>query len=153
MKREKGGGKGNADDVTDVDLLFCVCEKRIDVDFHNNDMEHNTRYRVKYVQTRCFVPTQQQRPQSSVSFCLSCVFSSSGFLGDGDVVTQAIHDAQLLLRSHNTGGRERDRDRERERDGSRKMVSSCPNYAVHTHTLKRSVCPEPPSGVHLVTST
>lgn len=127
MKREKGGGKGNADDVTDVDLLFCVCEKRIDVDFHNNDMEHNTRYRVKYVQTRCFVPTQQQRPQSSVSFCLSCVFSSSGFLGDGDVVTQAIHDAQLLLRSHNTGGRERDRDRERERDGSRKMVSSCPN--------------------------
>lgn len=74
MNREKGGGKGNADDVTDVDLLFCVCEKRIDVDFHNNDMEHNTRYRVKYVQTRCFVPTQQQRPQSSVSFCLSCVF-------------------------------------------------------------------------------
>lgn len=73
MKREKGGGKGNADDVTDVDLLFCVCEKRVDVDFHNNDMEHNTKYRVKYVQTRCFVPTQQQRPQSSVSFCLSCV--------------------------------------------------------------------------------
>uniref|UniRef100_A0A671V4R3 SRY-box transcription factor 13 n=1 Tax=Sparus aurata TaxID=8175 RepID=A0A671V4R3_SPAAU len=47
--------------------------------------------------------------------------SALSFLGDGDVVTQAIHDAQLLLRSHNTGGRERDRDRERERDGSRKM--------------------------------
>lgn len=74
MNREKGGGKGNEDDVTDVDLLFCVCEKRVNVDFHNYDMEQNTRYRVKYVQTRCFVPTQQQRPQSSVSFCLSCVF-------------------------------------------------------------------------------
>lgn len=73
-EKRKGRGKGNEDDVTDVDLLFCVCEKRVDVDFHNNDMEHNTKYRVKYVQTHCFVPTQQQRPQSSVSFCLSCVF-------------------------------------------------------------------------------
>ncbi|XP_013879154.1 transcription factor SOX-13 isoform X2 [Austrofundulus limnaeus] len=33
-----------------------------------------------------------------------------GFLGDGDVVTQAIHDAQQLLRSHSNGGRDRDRD-------------------------------------------
>lgn len=97
-------------------------------------------------------PTAAAAVLSLILFVL-CFFSSSGFLGDGDVVTQAIHDAQLLLRSHNTGGRERDRDRERERDGSRKMVSSCPNYAVHIHTLKRSVCPEPPSGVHLVTST
>lgn len=47
--------------------------------------------------------------------------SLSGFLGEGDVVTQAIHDAQLLLRSHNSAvGRER--DKERERDGSGKMV-------------------------------
>ncbi|XP_031731767.1 transcription factor SOX-13 isoform X3 [Anarrhichthys ocellatus] len=41
------------------------------------------------------------------------------FLGDGDVVTQAIHDAQQLLRGHSTTGRER--DRERERDCDRKM--------------------------------
>ncbi|KAF3855772.1 hypothetical protein F7725_016495 [Dissostichus mawsoni] len=33
------------------------------------------------------------------------------FLGDGDVVTQAIHDAQQLLRGH--GSRERDMERER----------------------------------------
>lgn len=47
--------------------------------------------------------------------------SLSGFLGEGDVVTQAIHDAQRLLRSHgSTGGRER--DKERERDGGGKMV-------------------------------
>ncbi|XP_043978244.1 transcription factor SOX-13-like isoform X1 [Gambusia affinis] len=39
------------------------------------------------------------------------------FLGDGDVVTQAIHDAQQLLRSHSSGGRDRDRNR----DGSGKM--------------------------------
>nr|XP_046240809.1 transcription factor SOX-13-like isoform X2 [Scatophagus argus] len=36
--------------------------------------------------------------------------SALSFLGDGDVVTQAIHDAQLLLRSHSTAGRERERD-------------------------------------------
>uniref|UniRef100_A0A3Q3NMG6 SRY-box transcription factor 13 n=2 Tax=Mastacembelus armatus TaxID=205130 RepID=A0A3Q3NMG6_9TELE len=49
--------------------------------------------------------------------------SALSFLGDGDVVTQAIHDAQQLLRNHSSGGRERerDRDRERERDGSGKM--------------------------------
>ncbi|XP_042355434.1 LOW QUALITY PROTEIN: transcription factor SOX-13-like [Plectropomus leopardus] len=45
--------------------------------------------------------------------------SALSFLGDGDVVTQAIHDAQQLLRGHSTGGR--DRDRERERDGGGKM--------------------------------
>ncbi|XP_056887585.1 transcription factor SOX-13-like isoform X3 [Takifugu flavidus] len=44
-----------------------------------------------------------------------------GYLGDGDVVTQAIHDAKLLLRSHGTGGRERERERERDRDGGGKM--------------------------------
>ncbi|XP_031163379.1 transcription factor SOX-13 isoform X1 [Sander lucioperca] len=49
--------------------------------------------------------------------------SALSFLGDGDVVTQAIHDAQQLLRGHSTGERERDREkeRERERDGGRKM--------------------------------
>lgn len=36
-----------------------------------------------------------------------------GFLGDGDVVTQAIHDAKLLLRSHSAGGREREREKDR----------------------------------------
>ncbi|XP_029286571.1 transcription factor SOX-13 isoform X2 [Cottoperca gobio] len=36
--------------------------------------------------------------------------SALSFLGDGDVVTQAIHDAQQLLRGHSTGGQERERD-------------------------------------------
>ncbi|XP_071397800.1 transcription factor SOX-13 isoform X1 [Centroberyx affinis] len=36
--------------------------------------------------------------------------SALSFLGDGDVVTQAIHDAQQLLRSHGAGGRERERE-------------------------------------------
>ncbi|XP_030634399.1 transcription factor SOX-13 isoform X1 [Chanos chanos] len=44
---------------------------------------------------------------------------SLGFLGEGDVVSQAIHDAQQLLRSQGPGGRERDR----ERDNSTRMVS------------------------------
>uniref|UniRef100_A0A087XGE2 SRY-box transcription factor 13 n=1 Tax=Poecilia formosa TaxID=48698 RepID=A0A087XGE2_POEFO len=35
------------------------------------------------------------------------------FLGDGDVVTQAIHDAQQLLRSHSSGGRDRDQYRDK----------------------------------------
>ncbi|XP_047195281.1 transcription factor SOX-13 isoform X3 [Hippoglossus stenolepis] len=43
--------------------------------------------------------------------------SALSFLGDGDVVTQAIHDAQLLLKSNGSGGRERERDR----DGGEKM--------------------------------
>ncbi|XP_019941846.1 transcription factor SOX-13 isoform X2 [Paralichthys olivaceus] len=47
--------------------------------------------------------------------------SALSFLGDGDVVTQAIHDAQLLLKSNSSGGRERERDRDRERDGGEKM--------------------------------
>uniref|UniRef100_A0AAQ6IPB4 HMG box domain-containing protein n=1 Tax=Anabas testudineus TaxID=64144 RepID=A0AAQ6IPB4_ANATE len=42
--------------------------------------------------------------------------SALSFLGDGDVVTQAIHDAQQLLRSHSSAGRERERDRDRDRD-------------------------------------
>ncbi|XP_070405189.1 transcription factor SOX-13 isoform X2 [Nothobranchius furzeri] len=36
--------------------------------------------------------------------------SALSFLGDGDVVTQAIHDAQQLLRTHSSGGRDRERD-------------------------------------------
>ncbi|XP_028262764.1 transcription factor SOX-13 isoform X2 [Parambassis ranga] len=47
--------------------------------------------------------------------------STLSFLGDGDMVTQAIHNAQQLLRTHSTVGRERDRDRERERDAGGKM--------------------------------
>ncbi|XP_067360223.1 transcription factor SOX-13-like isoform X3 [Channa argus] len=47
--------------------------------------------------------------------------SALSFLGDGGVVTQAINDAQQLLRSHSSGGRERDRDRDRQRDSSSKM--------------------------------
>ncbi|XP_037346056.2 transcription factor SOX-13-like isoform X2 [Pungitius pungitius] len=45
--------------------------------------------------------------------------SALTFLGDGDVVTQAIHDAQQLLRGHSASGREK--DKERERDGGGKM--------------------------------
>lgn len=48
--------------------------------------------------------------------------SLTDFLGEGDVVTQAIHDAQLLLRSHGSaGGRERDKEREKD-SGDVKMV-------------------------------
>lgn len=56
-------------------------------------------------------------------YLLIYLFSNSlpGFLGEGDVVTQAIHDAQLLLRSHSSAGG-RERDKERERDGGGKMV-------------------------------
>ncbi|XP_037534997.1 transcription factor SOX-13 [Nematolebias whitei] len=36
--------------------------------------------------------------------------SAISFLGDGDVVTKAIHDAQQLLRSHCMRGRDRERD-------------------------------------------
>lgn len=56
---------------------------------------------------------------SKVSF-LSRPFLSSGFLGEGDVVTQAIHDAQQLLRGgQGPTGRERDR----ERDNNTRLVS------------------------------
>ncbi|XP_061584155.1 transcription factor SOX-13-like [Cololabis saira] len=41
------------------------------------------------------------------------------FLGDGDVVSQAIHDAQQLLRNQGGGGKER--EKHRERDGGAKM--------------------------------
>ncbi|CAL8336051.1 unnamed protein product [Merluccius merluccius] len=43
------------------------------------------------------------------------------FLGEGDVVTQAIQDAQQLLRTHGVSGRGKDQ-RDRDREGS-KMVS------------------------------
>ncbi|XP_041639640.1 transcription factor SOX-13-like isoform X2 [Cheilinus undulatus] len=67
--------------------------------------------------------------------------SALSFLGDGDVVTQAIHDAQMLLRSHNTGGRERERDREREREGSGKMEykgSPCSERISHSERREDS---------------
>lgn len=51
------------------------------------------------------------------------------------MVTQAIHDAQLLLRSHGAGGREREREKDRERDGG-KTVSKCPDHAKK-HTQSR----------------
>uniref|UniRef100_A0A096MBG9 SRY-box transcription factor 13 n=1 Tax=Poecilia formosa TaxID=48698 RepID=A0A096MBG9_POEFO len=54
-----------------------------------------------------------------------------GFLGDGDVVTQAIHDAQQLLRSHSSGGR----DRDQYRDSSGKM-----EYKGSPHAEKISHC-------------
>ncbi|XP_015230751.1 PREDICTED: transcription factor SOX-13 [Cyprinodon variegatus] len=48
------------------------------------------------------------------------------FLGEGDVVTQAIHDAQQLLRSHSRG--------EKERDGAVKMeYKSSPRTEKMTH--------------------
>ncbi|KAK6319156.1 hypothetical protein J4Q44_G00103670 [Coregonus suidteri] len=48
-----------------------------------------------------------------------------GFLGEGDVVTQAIHDAQQLLWSHGPGGRVR----EREKDSTARM-----EYKVAGHS-------------------
>ncbi|XP_067088831.1 transcription factor SOX-13-like isoform X1 [Osmerus mordax] len=56
-----------------------------------------------------------------------------GFLGEGDVVTQAIHDAQQLLRSHDSvvRERERDRERERERDSSARM-----DYKDASHSVR-----------------
>ncbi|XP_077386584.1 transcription factor SOX-13 [Festucalex cinctus] len=50
--------------------------------------------------------------------------SALTLLGDSDVVTQAIHDAQQLLRSHNAGGQERERDKERE--SNRKLERKYP---------------------------
>ncbi|MBN3303338.1 SOX13 factor, partial [Amia calva] len=43
---------------------------------------------------------------------------SLGFLGEGDVVTQAIHDARQLLRSHGAGGRNQERERDWDREGN-----------------------------------
>ncbi|XP_038553256.1 transcription factor SOX-13-like isoform X2 [Micropterus salmoides] len=65
--------------------------------------------------------------------------SALSFLGDGDVVTQAIHDAQQLLRIHSTGGRERHRDRDRERDGGGKMDykdSPCSEIISHSERVE-----------------
>ncbi|XP_034551637.1 transcription factor SOX-13-like isoform X2 [Notolabrus celidotus] len=62
--------------------------------------------------------------------------SALSFLGDGDVVTQAIHDAQLLLRSHSTGGRERDKERE---IGNREYKSSpCSERISHSERREDS---------------
>ncbi|XP_075880534.1 transcription factor SOX-13 isoform X2 [Nelusetta ayraudi] len=59
--------------------------------------------------------------------------SALSFLGEGDMVTQAIHDAQLLLRSHSSAGG-RERDKERERDGGGKM-----EYKASPHHRDRVV--------------
>ncbi|XP_022070396.1 transcription factor SOX-13 isoform X2 [Acanthochromis polyacanthus] len=55
--------------------------------------------------------------------------SALSFLGDSDVVTQAIHDAQQLLRTHSSGGRER--DRERHGSGKEFRGSPCNEGASH----------------------
>ncbi|XP_049590551.1 transcription factor SOX-13 isoform X1 [Syngnathus scovelli] len=57
--------------------------------------------------------------------------STLTLLRDSDVVTQAIHDAQQLLRSHNAGGHER----EKETDTSRKVECKyppCGERSVHS---------------------
>ncbi|XP_029357771.1 transcription factor SOX-13 isoform X1 [Echeneis naucrates] len=59
--------------------------------------------------------------------------SALSFLGDGDVVTQAIHDAQQLLRGHSNGGRERERDRERDMSGKMEYKDS-----PHTDRISHS---------------
>ncbi|XP_008298419.1 transcription factor SOX-13 isoform X2 [Stegastes partitus] len=59
--------------------------------------------------------------------------SALSFLGDSDVVTQAIHDAQQLLRTHSSGGRDRDRDRDRERHGSGKEFRGSPSNEGASH--------------------
>ncbi|XP_061544422.1 transcription factor SOX-13-like isoform X5 [Phycodurus eques] len=66
--------------------------------------------------------------------------SALTLLRDSDVVTQAIHDAQQLLRSHNAGGRERETDRETSRKLDCKYLP-CGERIVHSeqgddrHTL------------------
>ncbi|XP_077429747.1 transcription factor SOX-13 isoform X2 [Vanacampus margaritifer] len=70
--------------------------------------------------------------------------SALTLLRDSDVVAQAIHDAQQLLRSHNAGGQKREREIETERETSRKMgckYPPCGERSVHSergdnpHTL------------------
>lgn len=77
----------------------------------------------------CPIIKREKCHYSLVSYAARPLSSSTGFLGDNDVVTQAIHDAQQLLRSHSNGTRERDRDR----DSSGKMVS------VHLSVYSRSL--------------
>ncbi|KAG1950053.1 transcription factor SOX-6 [Pimephales promelas] len=71
---------------------------------------------------------------------------SLSFLGEGDVVTQAIHDAQQLLRGgQGPTGRERDR----ERDNNTRLVSQ--RLSTHTNTLSHTPHPSSPRflGRHL----
>ncbi|KAM9859051.1 transcription factor SOX-13 isoform 2-T2 [Aulostomus maculatus] len=63
--------------------------------------------------------------------------STLSFLGDGDVVTQAIHDAQQLLRSHSTGGGEQERHRDIERDfGSKSEHKDPPRGERNVHSQR-----------------
>uniref|UniRef100_A0A3Q2ZM89 SRY-box transcription factor 13 n=1 Tax=Hippocampus comes TaxID=109280 RepID=A0A3Q2ZM89_HIPCM len=73
------------------------------------------------------------------TFSLSLsLFGAKALLRDSDVVTQAIHDAQQLLRSHNAGGQEREREKETDRESSRKVVSKSPNTKLsHSFSLGR----------------
>lgn len=152
MNREKGGGKGNEDDVTDVDLLFCVCEKRVDVDFHNYDMEQNTRYRVKYVQNVSCRPNSSGRSPQSHSVCpvffFVVRFPRRRRCGHPGHPWCSAAPEEPQHRRAREGQRQGEGERWQQEDGELMSKLRSP-----THTLKRSVCPEPPSGVHLVTST
>ncbi|XP_022538039.2 transcription factor Sox-5 isoform X5 [Astyanax mexicanus] len=69
-----------------------------------------------YVMIPAFHPNTQPLPVSTeaqMGLPLQPIPCKPGFLGEGDVVTQAIHDAQQLLRGgQGPAGRERDRDRD-----------------------------------------
>ncbi|XP_061779996.1 transcription factor SOX-13 isoform X2 [Nerophis lumbriciformis] len=73
--------------------------------------------------------------------------SALNFHRNGDVVTQAIHDAQQLLRSHNTGVQERGRDREADREQNRKLENKYPSCG------ERRLHSEPADDRHAVAST
>ncbi|XP_061688030.1 transcription factor SOX-13-like isoform X3 [Syngnathoides biaculeatus] len=72
---------------------------------------------------------------------------------DSDVVTQAIHDAQQLLRSHNAGVQERDTQRETNRETSRKLVSNSPNERKYPPCGERIVHAEQGDDRHTLLST
>ncbi|XP_047439851.1 transcription factor SOX-13-like isoform X2 [Mugil cephalus] len=67
--------------------------------------------------------------------------SALSFLGDGDVVTQAIHDAQQLLRSHSGGGREKERDRDRDGGGGKMEYKASPRSERISHCEDRHGLP------------
>ncbi|XP_061731507.1 transcription factor SOX-13-like isoform X2 [Nerophis ophidion] len=73
--------------------------------------------------------------------------SALNFHRNGDVVTQAIHDAQQLLRSHNTGVQDRARDRETQREHNRKLEKKYPSCA------ERRLHSEPAEDRHAMAST
>uniref|UniRef100_A0AAV2M3A3 UBP-type domain-containing protein n=1 Tax=Knipowitschia caucasica TaxID=637954 RepID=A0AAV2M3A3_KNICA len=79
---------------------------------------------------KCFGPGSQSSEQCFINAgCTLAEGATAGFLGDGDVVTQAIHDAQQLLRNHGKDGRER---------GDRKTVRVRHFTAVYSQLRERS---------------